>query len=158
VGADARRTTLSIQGRGDWALSAAFHAECAAAIQAGREVMIDMTQCESLDSTFLGTIHELCERAEEADVGFRLQGVMPPVENLFEELGMKRVMDHMVPCMLPLPTRMQPLVKTEPDRASQALRLLQAHESLASLSERNRREFDPLLALLRQEISVLSPR
>jgi serine phosphatase RsbU (regulator of sigma subunit)/anti-anti-sigma regulatory factor len=158
VGADAVRTTLSIQGRGGWTQSAAFHAECAAAIEQGRMVMIDLTLCQHLDSTFLGTIHLLCDLAERADVEFRLQGVMPPVEDLFVELGMERVMDHIVPRMLPLPTQMEPLGSGEPDRSDQALLMLRAHEGLAALSDRNRREFDPLVALLRQEVAALTSR
>jgi anti-anti-sigma regulatory factor len=153
VGSDSRRTTFSIQGRADWALSAAFHAQCVAALEAGRAVSIDMTLCQHLDSTFLGTIHELSERAEQGDLELRLQGVMPPVEELFAELGMKRVMERIVACMLPLPTQMEPLV-CEPDARSRALRMLRAHESLAGLSDRNRQEFDPLLELLRREVSA----
>ena len=112
-----------------------------------------MTLCEYLDSTFLGTFHELSQRAEEADVEFRLQGVTPAVEDLFAELGMESVMGRVVPRMLPLPTQMRPLRGAADERA-QALRMLRAHESLAELSDRNRQEFDPLLALLRREVTA----
>jgi serine phosphatase RsbU (regulator of sigma subunit)/anti-anti-sigma regulatory factor len=156
VGDDVRRVVLSIQGRGDWNQSAPFQAECAAAIGKGRDVMVDLTLCLRLDSTFLGTIHQLCQLADEANVEFRLQGVTPPVEDLFEELGMDNVMDHIVPRMLPLPTKMDPLDLAEPDLSSRALQLLRAHEGLAALNDRNRQEFDPLLAQLRQEIAALS--
>ncbi len=155
VGSDSGRTTFSIQGSAEWARSAVFHARCVAAMEAGRGVVIDLTLCQCLDSTFIGTIHELCERAERAGLEFRLQGVTPRVEELFEELGMKRVMERIVPRMLPLPTRMEPLVG-ETDMRSQALRVLRAHESLAGLSERNRQEFDPLLAQLRRELAAPS--
>ena len=152
VGSDDRATTFSIQGRGAWAPSAAFHAECAAVIDAGRPVVIDMTLCEYLDSTFLGTFHELSQRADQANVEFRLQGVAPAVEEQFAELGMESVMGRVVPCMLPLPTQMRPLRAS--DERSRALRTLRAHESLAGLSDRNRQEFDPLLALLRREVTA----
>ncbi|MEN8181689.1 MAG: SpoIIE family protein phosphatase, partial [Myxococcota bacterium] len=152
-GAGPDHAVLSIQGRPDWAQSAAFHAECVAAIEAGRGLMIDLTLCPRLDSTFLGTIHDLAERAEAADVELRLQGVTPPLEGLFVELGMARVLDHMVPRMLPLPSRMEPLSDEVRDDASQALHILRAHEGLAALSEASRREFDPLLAVLRREIA-----
>jgi serine phosphatase RsbU (regulator of sigma subunit)/anti-anti-sigma regulatory factor len=153
-----RRTALCIQGRGDWNRSAAFHAECTAAIEAGRDVMLDLALCRQLDSTFLGTIHLLCELADQADVEFRLQGVVPAVEKLFEELGMDTVMDHIVPCMLPLPTRMEPLSETRGDAFPEGSLVLQAHESLAALSDRNREEFDPILALLRREVRASGPQ
>ncbi|MGI9592593.1 MAG: SpoIIE family protein phosphatase [Myxococcota bacterium] len=155
VGEEDHRTTLCIRGRGDWSQSAAFHERCVGAIESRRPVMVDLTLCEHLDSTFLGTIHELAERAERIDVEFRLQGVMPPVERLFLELGMETVMDHMVPAVLPLPGRMGPLTGGDEDPHARAGRMLRAHESLAELSEKNLREFDPLLEMLRREVSSL---
>lgn len=155
VGSDARRMNLSVHERGDWTQSAAFYARCAAAIEAGRDVLVDLALCRDLDSTFLGTIHQLCELAEAAGVELRLQGVMPPVEALFEELGMLRVMEHMVASMLPLPTGMEILGADESDDTSRALLTLRAHEGLAALSDRNHREFDPLVAMLRKEVAAL---
>jgi len=116
-------------------------------------VTLDLTLCEHLDSTFLGTIHELVEHADRRDIELRLQGVMPPVEELFREVGMKRVMEHMVPAMLPLPSQMSPLLGEDQELRSQTLRILKAHEGLAALSENNRREFDPLLQALRKELA-----
>jgi serine phosphatase RsbU (regulator of sigma subunit)/anti-anti-sigma regulatory factor len=153
VGGDAHRTTLSVRGHAKWTQSAAFYEACLGALAMGGAVTVDLTLCEHLDSTFLGTIHELVEQAESRDVELRLQGVMPPVEDLFREVGMKRVMEHMVPVMLPLPSQMSPLVSEEEERRSQTLRILRAHEGLAALSESNRREFDPLLVALRKEIA-----
>jgi serine phosphatase RsbU (regulator of sigma subunit)/anti-anti-sigma regulatory factor len=152
-GSDARRTTLSIQGHANWAQSAAFHDQCVAALEAERDVLIDLTLCQNLDSTFLGTIHELCERAAQAQVELHLQGVTPAVQTLFEELGMKRVLERVAAQMLPLPTRMEPLI-TDTDPYDRALLMLHAHESLAGLSDRNRREFDPVLELLRRELAA----
>ncbi len=156
VGADSRRTTLCIQGRGDWSQSAAFHAECAAAIEEGRNVMVDLALCHQLDSAFLGTIHQLCELADRSEIEFRLQGVTPAVEALFEELGMENAMDHIVAPMLPLPTKMEPMGAADTDPSARALRLLRAHEGLAVLNDRNRREFDPLVAQLREEVAALT--
>jgi serine phosphatase RsbU (regulator of sigma subunit)/anti-anti-sigma regulatory factor len=154
-GSDSQRTTFSVQGRAEWALTAAFHDECAAAMEAGRDVMIDLALCQHLDSTFLGTIHELSQRAGQAQVELCLQGVTPTVEELFVELGMQRVIERIVPHTLPLPTRMEPLVGSADPRA-RALQLLRAHESLAGLSDRNRQEFDPVLELLRREVAAES--
>jgi len=150
MSSEPHRTTFSIQGRADWAVSAAFHDACLDALEAGQGVMMDLTLCQYLDSTFLGTLHELSERADRADVELRLQGVTPLVMDLFAELGMERVMERIVPSMLPLPMQMSPLA-SEADREARTRLTLQAHENLAALSERNRREFDPLLTLLRKE-------
>jgi anti-anti-sigma regulatory factor len=154
VGGGDEQLALCIRGRGDWTQSAAFHRECAAAIEAQRRVMLDLTLCHHLDSTFLGTIHELAERSEKGHREFRIQGVMPPVEKLFVELGMKSVLERMVSTLLPLPLDMKLLAETGLDPQARALRVLRAHQDLAALNERNAREFDPLLERLRREVAA----
>jgi len=156
VGADAERMTFSIRGRGDWTQSAAFHLGCAAAVEKRLDLMLDLTNCTQLDSTFLGTIHQLCGLADEAGVEFRLQGVSPAIEELFCELGMCDVQDHIVPRMLPLPREMDPLPAAELDTPTRALLLLRAHEGLAALSDRNRAEFGPVIEQLRREVAALT--
>ena len=151
VGTAAGRTTFSIQGRANWTRSAALNAECDLALAAGRLVTIDLTLCECLDSTLLGTLHGLSERAEASNLELRIQGVSPAVEQLFTELEMKRVIERIVPSMLPLPTHMESLAG-ESDDAANALVILRAHEGLAGLSDRNRAAFEPVVAELRREI------
>ncbi len=151
VGAGANRTTFSIQGRANWTRSAALNAECVTALAAGRAVTIDLTLCECLDSTLLGTLHELSERADANNLELRIQGVTPAVEHLFGELEMRRVIERIVPSMLPLPTHMESLAG-ESSAAASARVILRAHESLAGLSDRNRDEFGPVVAELQREI------
>jgi anti-anti-sigma regulatory factor len=156
VGRSGRRMTFRVLGRGDWTQSAPFHVECAAAIEKGFEVVVDLSLCTQLDSTYLGTMHELCSLADAVDVGFRLQGVSPHVEDLFVELGMERVRDHIVSVLLPVPGDMQPIHCLELDRETQASLLLRAHEGLAALNEKNREAFEPVVRRLRDEVAALS--
>jgi serine phosphatase RsbU (regulator of sigma subunit)/anti-anti-sigma regulatory factor len=153
VAEEGDRTTISIRGQADWRHSAAFHERCADAIDSCRPLTLDLSLCRSLDSTFLGTIHELAGRAELLDAEFRIQGVMPPVESLFLELGMQTVMDHVVLTGLPLPSHMTPLDGSELDARAQAQHLLRAHQGLALINEQNLREFDPLVEVLRREVA-----
>jgi anti-anti-sigma regulatory factor len=157
MGADGQRLTLSLRGRASWMYSGALHAACIDAIEQARDITLDLTLCQHLDSTLLGTLHELAARAYDAKLEFRLQGVTPPVEALFAELGMDRMLDHMVRITLPLPRQMATLTPNDPDSHARWLRILKAHESLAGLSDRNRREFDPLLQILRKEVESLQP-
>jgi anti-anti-sigma regulatory factor len=154
MGSDTCRTCLSIHGRATWIQSAAFYDECDGLIDSGKDVLLDFALCDCIDSTFLGTIHELIDRAEQAKVELRLQAVLPPVENLFEELEMKRVIDYIVPTLLPLPNQMSPLVATRHSEQSQGQRVLRAHERLAELGDRNREKFGPLIEQLRQEVAA----
>jgi hypothetical protein len=59
--------------------------------------------------------------------------------------------------MLPIPREMSPVSCGGFDLPAQTLRILQAHESLAGLSDRNRLEFDPLLEVLRKEMASGRP-
>jgi len=157
IGDDAGRVALCVRGRGSWRQSGAFHRACAAALDAGRPVTLDLTLCEHLDSTFLGTIHELSERAERDGRELRVQGVMPPVEKLFEELGLRAVLERSVSTLLPLPQGMKPLAEASPDAPVAGSRILSAHERLAALNRENAREFDPLLEQLRRELAAATP-
>ena len=157
VGADAQRLTLSLRGRASWMYSGALHDACLDAIDRAKAITVDLTLCQHLDSTLLGTLHELATRAYDAKLEFRLQGVSPPVEALFAELGMDRMLDHMVRITLPLPRQMTTLTPTDSDSHARWLRILKAHESLAALNDRNHREFDPLLQILRKEVEELDP-
>lgn len=152
VGEQEKRTSISIRGQANWQHSAAFHQRCADAIRSRRSLVLDLSLCQSLDSTMLGTTHEIAERSERSNVEFRIQGVMPPVETLFAELGMQTVMNHIVSTGLPLPSDMSPLVGAKLDPRAQALHLLRAHQGLALLNEQNLREFDPLVEALRREV------
>jgi FixJ family two-component response regulator/anti-anti-sigma regulatory factor len=156
VGASGARMTFRIQGRGDWTQSAAFYVECAAAIEKRLDLVVDLSLCTQLDSTFLGTIHQLCSFADASDVAFRLQGVMPRVEDLFVELGMENVMEHIVSLLLPVPRDMQPVRPVDLDSSARARLLLRAHEGLASINEKNREEFAPLVMQLRKEVAELT--
>jgi sigma-B regulation protein RsbU (phosphoserine phosphatase) len=153
TGNDLVRTSLSIHGKASWTESAAVFEACDALIGAGKDMLLDFALCECMDSTFLGTIHELIDRAEKAGIELRLQAVSPALEDLFVELGMTQVMEHMVPTLLPLPNQMSRLVATDGSKQSQAQRVLRAHERLAELGERNREKFNPLIAQLRKEIA-----
>jgi serine phosphatase RsbU (regulator of sigma subunit)/anti-anti-sigma regulatory factor len=152
-GSDATRTHFAIQGRANWARSAALHAECVAAIEAGRDVLFDLGRCQNLDSTLLGTLHELCERAAQAGVELRLQCVPPEVARLFDELGLATVQERVSGEKVALPEALRPLADPD-DPAARNERMLRAHQILASLNERNRREFEPLVALLERELDV----
>ena len=147
------RTTISIRGRASWAGSAALHAESTAALDAGRALRIDLARCLNLDSTLLGTLHELCERAKAGGLEFQLQSVPPRVAELFHELGLVSVLECVTERALPLPDSLQPLRNLD-DPAARNARMLRAHEALASLNERNRREFDPVVSLLKREVDV----
>ena len=157
VGASDGATAFSIEGRATWEYCAGFHDACAHEIDAGRAVTLDLSLCVYLDSTFLGTVQELVTRSGRAGTSFRIQGLLPDVRGLFEELGMTTVIAHAACDMDPLPSRMAPIGASPDESDRNRRRVLLAHEALASLNDRNREEFLRLIEYVRKEISPPAP-
>ena len=150
VGTTTDATWVGVHGRGTWIQSAAFQKASIEAQRAGRTLVVDLLACTYLDSTFLGTLHELVGHADEPPV--RVQGVRPEVRHLFEELSMLRVLKHIASEDLPAPVSMLPAGETSEAAALSRRRILQAHELLVSLSERNRQQFQGVVDAMRADI------
>jgi len=151
IGASGQATVVSLVGRADWTYCAPFHQACVEAMGDHGALLLDLTECTHLDSTFLGTIHELTERGDREQSTVRIQGVDPELLDHFEELGMTDALEHIVADSVPLPDDMIPL--TDGSKAEEDLaRVLQAHEALAGLNDRNREQFANLIEYLGKEI------
>ena len=151
IGRSDGTASISVAGRGCWTHCAAFHDACFSLIRAHCPMTLDLSLCEYLDSTFLGTLQEIADLADNSDSPLRIQGSLPVVRKLFEELGMQCVLDHFVEDMQPLPARMEPLTTSITDEKNRQ-RMLQAHEALAALNRQNRQEFTHLIEHLQKEI------
>ncbi len=152
------RLALSICGRGLWAHCVPLHNACVEQIRQGLGVLIDLTHCEHLDSTFLGTLLEVVDRADEAAAPLAIQGADAHVAALFAELGMDRVISRFTGRQIILPRGMAPLTAPAVGEEEYRRRMLMAHEALASLSKGNEQEFAHLIEHLRNEIQRLDAR
>jgi sigma-B regulation protein RsbU (phosphoserine phosphatase) len=148
-------TTFSVLDRGCWTLAAAFHDTCNDELLAGHTVLLDLARCHYLDSTFLGTIQETVDAADAAAIPYRIQGVLPQIKRLFEELSMDRVLRHVAPDSEPLPENMTPLALSKVASHRNRQRILHAHEALASLDERNQGKFLALIQSLQEEVGKI---
>jgi serine phosphatase RsbU (regulator of sigma subunit)/anti-anti-sigma regulatory factor len=135
---------LALRGRASWMHCDAFHETALAVLDAGRPLVLDFSGCEYMDSTCLGTVHELVARG-----GVVLAGVTTSVRALFEELSMQQVLAA-IREDIPAAPELYAL-GTGSDRAVVQKRILQAHEALSALSERNREEFKDVVESLRSE-------
>ncbi len=136
---------LTVRGRAIWTHADAVYEAAGGILETGRSLVVDLSECEYMDSTCLGTIHEL---VTERDV--RLQGVRTAVRDLFEELSMEQVLSS-IQEKEELPD-MHPLAATAEGDTSSPLRILRAHEALAELSTRNREKFQQVVDALRTEL------
>ncbi|MEX2283206.1 MAG: SpoIIE family protein phosphatase [Gemmatimonadota bacterium] len=132
---------LTLRGRATWLHSDAFYEAGCSMLEEHHTLVIDLEECDYLDSTALGTVHELVGHGQ-----VRVQGVQPAVRALFEELSMRNVLDQVTE-PVPRPD-LYPLTTASIASAGQ-LRILRAHEALAALDSSNRDRFQSVLEAMR---------
>ena len=141
---------LSISGSGTSMRSQTFYDAAMSMLNKYDTLTIDLGSCEHLDSTFLGTLHEIVTNRPDA---VRLQRVPTCIRALFEELSMQGVLDRSSSTACSLPEKMLPLTR-DSDSSEQQRRVLRAHEGLCSLSEENREQFTLVVDSLREEFGL----
>jgi serine phosphatase RsbU (regulator of sigma subunit)/anti-anti-sigma regulatory factor len=152
-GEKGERCFLEIRGRGAWTEADAFHETAEGILETGRPLTVLLGECAHLDSTFLGTIHELVSHHASSDVGsIELAEVSPSVRHEFEEMGMESVLSAVREGPVEPPDDMQPLTSDRSGGSDSRLRVLRAHEALASLSARNEERFLAVVETLRSEL------
>lgn len=115
-------------------------------------VVIDLTECSRLDSTFAGAFLRLAERAGTGP-RFFLTGARGPVAELLEMLLVSDALPS-----LDIPERdreaFQDVAVEDRDRSREAILelSLDGHERLAELSDANARRFAALLEMLRAQV------
>lgn len=155
--AEAREVTfLVLEGRVTWLCGQALLDSALSVLDSGRPLIIDLGRCEYLDSTLLGTLHELCEWAQQraaAVPGGRdplvLQNVPQTLEDAFRELSMKAVLERITDDPQAVPEKQHAVQLPEQSRTAHQKRLLKAHQVLADLSDENREEFAAVIEALR---------
>jgi serine phosphatase RsbU (regulator of sigma subunit) len=135
---------FALKGRVTWVHADAFFEASCGVMEKNRPVVVDLAECEYLDSTSLGTIHEL---VSEGDV--HLQNVTSDVREMFDELSMTDVLDRIGEAR-ELP-EMYPLLMGGADIRSGSRRILKAHQALLSLSVGNREKFQEVVDALAKE-------
>ncbi|HEY2256306.1 MAG TPA: SpoIIE family protein phosphatase [Variovorax sp.] len=135
---------LALRGRATWVHCDAFHETALAVLDGRRRLVLDFSGCEYLDSTCLGTVHELVARG-----GVVLAGVTPAVRALFEELSMQQVLASISEEVPTAPELCA--LSAQGNQAAVHQRILRSHEALSALSERNRGEFREVVEALRGE-------
>ncbi|MGD8418554.1 MAG: SpoIIE family protein phosphatase [Pseudomonadales bacterium] len=148
-GVEAKHAFLSIAGNATWIRSKAFYEAAVRLLERYQDLTIDLGVCEYLDSTFLGTLHEIVSLRPDA---VKLQRVSSRVRALFEELSMEGVLSHCTLVTEPLPAEMHTLEQANEEAEEQGERMLSAHETLASLSPENREVFRDVIESLRADL------
>jgi len=146
VGSAAGTTWVAVRGHATWKDAGVLRDACIEALDAGRGVIVDLALCTMLDSTMLGTLHELVTRGEPGPP-FGLQSAGKEIRVLFAELAMTQVLCAVAPCARPAPRAMTEL-RGRSDATTHDV-VLHAHELLAELSASNAKQFQPVIDALR---------
>ncbi|MDJ0879943.1 MAG: SpoIIE family protein phosphatase [Halieaceae bacterium] len=140
---------IAIVGSVTWLCAHGLLESARELLASGVMLTLDFSQCEHMDSTCLGTVHEIVTANADR---VRLQCVSDAVRKLFDELSMSAVLEHIEPETRPLPATMAAVETASLTPQQQGARILSAHETLASLSDENREQFRAVVDSLRADL------
>ena len=143
---------LTYHGRVTWIHGQSLPNTVENAASNGKSVVIDLIQCDYLDSAMLGTLHEIAVICTTFNAKLHIQNADSEIHHTFVELGMRDVLDCISGVAVPVPPERERLTVGGMDSETQQKWLLRAHEALASLNASNREEFKDVIEELKGEI------
>jgi anti-anti-sigma factor len=126
--------------------------------QGARQFTLDLSECETMDSTFLGVLAGLAIRLRAAGGNAALTHVTGRKKELIENMSLDQLLTVLEDGGNGLSTEEHHAV-TPPTGIARAdsSTVLQAHETLSSLSDSNRRAFQDVVQYLRAELKKDRP-
>ena len=142
---------IKIFGRGTFQTVADFRDFVKKSLDEGLGVFIDLASCETLDSTFIGTLVALCMKSKkEGENMLKLFNVSDHVRNIFTTLGLQNILDirDAVPGE---GGDYSPIASKAHDKVEITDLMLDAHLTLSKINERNAVEFKDVVEFLKQQ-------
>lgn len=153
---------IRVEGRGTFKSSAALREFGASALDAGcMTVLLDMSDCIGMDSTFMGTLAGIATRLRHREGGAMiLLNLGPRVHGLVATLGLNRLAQAYEVGAAPtslgslatLSENLRALETPENNVAATTKLMIEAHENLVSLSADNIPRFKDVLTYLREDL------
>lgn len=156
-------TLVAVVGKATFRLASAFKQATQAARLAGSEmIVVDMAQCLSMDSTFMGGMASLgfaLQKSRDARLAFI--NVTPSAMGLLKGLGLLRLLKAYPAGSLPegmgvldaLVSSLQPVTAEELGGTELAAFMYDAHETLTRADPANVQKFKDVLAFLKQDLA-----
>ena len=156
---------VRVQGRGYFKNAASLKRFGVAAIGSGcRRVVLDMDECRSMDSTFMGVLAGLALRLrKETDGRLVAMNLSPKTASLLDTLGLTRLIethevdadpDGLKKCVRDM-LDLSALDATHPNQRLTLETMLEAHQTLAETTTENRARFKDVIAYLEQDLEQL---
>ncbi len=158
---------VRVQGRGSFKISAALKQFGQSAIERHcRRIVLDMSLCIGMDSTFMGVLAGLAFHIRKAcDGEIVLINLSLRTRGLLGTLGLDQIIKPYMAGAAPEEYRKEELIAHQlqtlesgeaTDRAT-AETMLEAHETLIELSPENLPKFKDVLTFLRQDLQKMGP-
>lgn len=160
-------TLVAVVGKATFRLAPAFKQATQAARLAGSEmIVVDMAQCLSMDSTFMGGMASLgfaVQKAKDSHLVFI--NLSPSAQGLLKGLGLLRLLRTYPAGSLPeglggldaLVASLQPVAAEELGGSDLAAFMYDAHETLVRADPANVQKFKDVLAFLKQDMGATAP-
>lgn len=152
------RRFISIEGSGSWRESQQVLSLCNEAHRRNESaIILDLSNCTHLDSTFLGVLHNISTSFEvEQKMKFELQNLPRALLQEMSDLGLSTVLMHFRPEPVQLPADMQPVEVSMPAGEEMGRLLLWAHEALVDADPSNADRFAAVLKVLHDQAKMAS--
>ncbi|MEL7046972.1 MAG: STAS domain-containing protein [Pseudomonadota bacterium] len=144
------RGFIAISGAVTWLCGQALLDAARSMLARNTALSIDLSRCEHMDSTCLGTLYEIVASHKGA---VELQGVGETLRSLFDELSMTAVLEVIAATARSLPDAMTEIQSSPLTPQQQGARILSAHETLLDLGGENEEQFRAVVESLRADLS-----
>ena len=144
---------VRVHGRATFKIAPVFRDYVTSQIENGRHgVLVDMTDCVSVDSTFVGTLTSITLQCRRTGKGcLKLFNMSAQVQSILATLGLARVLEIVQPHDVGTAS-FQQLDPANRDKIEVAKLMFDAHETLAALNEKNALEFKNVIDQLRGKL------
>lgn len=158
---------VRVEGRGDFKLASSFRQATKTALSAAVPfLVVDMADCTTLDSTFMGAIAAVgLATRPPAPTRAVFLNLAPSTRALLKGLGVDRIVRIIAPDALPpglgdlsgLAADLRPVESGPATQRETAAMMYDAHETLTRVHPDNLRKFKDVLAFLKAEAAPPSP-
>ena len=144
-----------VKGLGNFSNALMFEEFCEAELKQGVDCfVIDLAECEGMDSTFMGVLAGLSTHFPPGPSCIIILNASDRNRQLLDDLGLSKLVTvRSQPDKIPT-LELQPLASDPLPARERAERICRAHQRLIDADSRNAAKFGPVLQLLKQDLGT----
>ena len=117
------------------------------------EIVIDLSECSTMDSTFMGTLAGISSKLMQKDLHkLILLNMNTHIEKLLTNLGLLYILDTRNKIESKICSEMEPINKRELSKIESIIHMIEAHEKLIETDTNNEVKFESVLRLLNKQL------